>query len=47
MVLPVLQKADDRNLREKIYTAYNTRASETSPGEKDYLPIIEELLKLR
>ena len=45
--LPVLQYADNRNLREKLYRAYATRASEFGKNEFDNTPIIIQLLKLR
>lgn len=45
--LPVMQYAENRDLREKMYHAYVTRASEFSPAGKDNLPIINRLLELR
>ena len=45
--LPVLQYADNRNLREKLYRAYATRASEFGKPEFDNTPIITQLLKLK
>ncbi len=47
--LPFLTYADNRDLREQIYTAYNTRASELGPdaGKWDNAPLMEEILKLR
>jgi len=51
--LPVLQYADDRQLRETLYSAYATRASEFGkPDESgkpkwDNTPIIAQILKLR
>ncbi len=45
--LPIMQYAIDRDLREQIYHAYSTRASEFSPAGKDNAPIIERLLELR
>jgi oligopeptidase A len=42
--LPFMQYAENRALRERIYTAYVTRASE---GELDNGPVIGETLKLR
>ena len=45
--LPVLQYADDRQLRETLYRAYATRASEFGKAEWDNSPIIAEILKLR
>jgi oligopeptidase A len=45
--LPVLQYADNRNLRETLYRAYATRASELGKAEFDNTAIITQLLKLR
>jgi len=48
--LPVMQFASDRALREKLYRAYVTRASDqaaTDPDKLDNTPIIGELLALR
>jgi oligopeptidase A len=45
--LPVLQYADNRELRETLYRAYATRASEFSKPEWDNTPIIAQILKLR
>ncbi len=45
--LPVLQYADNRQLRETLYRAYATRASEFGKKEFDNTPIITQLLKLR
>ena len=45
--MPVLQYADNRNLRETLYRAYATRASEFGKVEFDNTPIITQLLKLR
>ncbi|HEY9023671.1 MAG TPA: M3 family metallopeptidase [Burkholderiaceae bacterium] len=45
--LPVMQMARNRALREKLYTAYVTRASEAGPPERDNTPVIRELLQLR
>lgn len=52
--LPVLQYADNRELREKMYRAYATRASElksedptqVNDGEWDNAPLINSILKL-
>jgi len=46
---PVLQYADDRDLRRELYTAYNTRASDQGPqaGLWDNSPLIDEILALR
>lgn len=47
--LPVMQYCDNRELREKMYSAYVTRASELGPnaGEFDNSAIIDEILALR
>ncbi|WP_310460427.1 M3 family metallopeptidase [Sphaerotilus sp.] len=45
--LPVMQYADDRALRERLYTAYVTRACEAGPTERDNGPVMAELLRLR
>jgi len=46
---PVLTYADDRKLREEIYTAFVTRASDQGPnaGQWDNAPLMEEILALR
>ncbi|MEO7345147.1 MAG: M3 family metallopeptidase, partial [Methylotenera sp.] len=45
--LPVLQYADNRQLRETLYRAYATRASEFGKSEWDNTPLISQLLKLK
>jgi oligopeptidase A len=46
--IAVMQYADDRLLREKMYRAYQTRASELSDeGNFDNTPLINEILALR
>lgn len=45
--LPVMQYADNRELREQLYRAYVTRASEFGPPELDNTALITEILKLR
>jgi oligopeptidase A len=45
--LPVLQYADHRPLRELMYKAYVTRASEFGKPEWNNTPLIGEILKLR
>jgi len=45
--LPVMQYADNRALREQLYTAYVTRACEAGPAERDNGPVMAELLRLR
>ncbi|MDY6011163.1 MAG: M3 family metallopeptidase [Duodenibacillus sp.] len=45
--LPAMQYASNRALREKLYRAYSTRASEFGPAEKDNTPVIARLLELR
>lgn len=46
---PVLSYADNRELREEVYTAFVTRASDKGPqsGDYDNGPVIEEILALR
>jgi oligopeptidase A len=44
---PVMQYATDRTLREKLYTAYATRASEFGPAALDNTALMRELLALR
>ncbi len=45
--LPVMQYANDRALRETLYRASATRASEFGKPEWDNSPLIERILKLR
>ncbi len=45
--LPVMQYASDRSLRQLLYRAYVTRASEFGKPEWDNTPIMVEILKLR
>jgi oligopeptidase A len=45
--MPVLQYADSRTLREKLYIAYSQRASEFGKQEWDNSPLITQILKLR
>jgi len=45
--MPVLQYADNRVLREKLYVAYSQRASEFGKAEWDNTPLIIQILKLR
>ncbi|MGB8598127.1 MAG: M3 family metallopeptidase, partial [Burkholderiales bacterium] len=45
--LPVMQYAGNRNLREKLYRAYVTRASEFGKPEWDNTKVIEQTLALR
>ena len=45
--LPVMQYADNRGLRELMYRAYVTRASEFGKPEWDNTPLIAEILQLR
>jgi oligopeptidase A len=46
---PVMTYADNRELREEMYTAYVTRASDQGPdaGRWDNAPIMEQVLALR
>ncbi|HWQ39382.1 MAG TPA: M3 family metallopeptidase [Burkholderiales bacterium] len=45
--LPVMQHAQDRELRSQMYRAYSTRASEFGKPELDNAPIVLEILRLR
>jgi oligopeptidase A len=45
--LPVMQYADNRSLREKLYFAYATRASEFGKPELDNTELIAQILRLR
>jgi oligopeptidase A len=45
--LPVMQYADDRALREKMYYASSTRASEFGKPEWDNAPLIAQMVPLR
>ena len=45
--LPVLQYCDNRSLRETLYRAYATRASEFSKPEWDNTKLISDILKLK
>ena len=45
--LPVMQMGRNRALRETLYNAYVTRASESGPAERDNTPVMRELLQLR
>ena len=45
--LPVMQYAKNRSLRERMYRAYVTRASELGPAERNNAPLIAEILALR
>jgi oligopeptidase A len=45
--MPIMQYADNRALREEMYRAYATRASEFGPPEWDNTPLIAQILKLR
>ncbi len=47
--LPVLNYADDRDLRRELYDAYCTRASDQGPnaGQWDNGPVMERILALR
>ena len=44
---PVMQYAVDRALRERLYTAYVTRASELGPAALDNSPVMLEIVRLR
>ena len=45
----IITYADDRDLRERFYRAFVTRASDTGPraGQNDNLPLVTEMLALR
>ncbi|MBI1887622.1 MAG: M3 family metallopeptidase [Nitrosomonadales bacterium] len=45
--LPAMQYADNRGLREKMYRAYGTRASEFGKPEWDNTPLMDEIVQLR
>ncbi len=47
--LTVMTQAEDRALRQEMYTAYQTRASDVGPnaGEWDNTEVIEQILQLR
>ena len=45
--LPFMQYADNRAVREKLYRAFATRASELDGGQHDNAPVIREILTLR
>ena len=45
--MPVMQYADNRTLREKMYRAYGTRASEFGKPEWDNTALMDEIVKLR
>ncbi len=45
--IPVMQYAESRALREKMYHAYATRASEFGPAERDNAPLMQRILELR
>ncbi len=45
--LPVMQYADHRALRERLYTAYVTRACEAGPAERDNSALMADILRLR
>ncbi|HEX7440554.1 MAG TPA: M3 family metallopeptidase, partial [Caldimonas sp.] len=45
--LPIMQHGENRALRERLYTAYVTRASELGPAALDNAALMRELLELR
>jgi oligopeptidase A len=45
--MPVMQYAENRSLREKMYRAYGTRASEFGKPEWDNTGVMDEIIKLR
>lgn len=45
--IPLMQYADNRALRERMYRAYSTRASELGKAEMDNTSLMVQILKLR
>ena len=45
--LPAMQHLKSREIREKLYKAYVTRASEHSAVEKDNAPLIKRILQIK
>lgn len=45
--IAVMTYADNRELREAVYRAYTTRASELGPAAQDNSPLMNEILALR
>ena len=45
--MPVMQYVDNRDLREKMYRAYGTRASEFGKADWDNTPLMDEIIRLR
>ncbi|WP_374318595.1 M3 family metallopeptidase [Aquabacterium sp.] len=45
--LPVMQYTTNRSLRETLYRAYSTRASEFGAAERDNTPLMQEIVALR
>jgi len=45
--IPVMQSARHRPLREAMFRAYTTRASEFGPPERDNAPLMREMIELR
>jgi len=45
--MPVMQFADNRTLREKMYRAYGTRASEFGKADWDNTKLMDEIVQLR
>ena len=45
--MPIMQYADNRALRKKMYCAHGTRASEFGKPEWDNTPLMDEIVKLR
>jgi oligopeptidase A len=45
--LPVLATAEDRSVREAVYTAHACLASEHGPAARDNTPLMQELMALR
>lgn len=45
--LPAMQFCENRDIREKLYRAFSTRASDIGPKERDNTPLINAILKNR
>ena len=45
--IPLMQYADNRQLRERMYVAYSTRASELGQAALNNTPLMAQILKLR
>ncbi len=45
--MPIMLFCDNRELREKLYRAYSTRASEFGKAEQDNTPLMNDIVQLR